>query len=178
MTEQTQTLSPLNPFSTISKISQPIEQLTSRAKLTLAHQLLEKLHLKFPRLVDFSISRELDRIAALVEDDFVQQRTAPHLFKLAYSIAFVRKKLSQERPLLPLKSCYDIRFMPFSLHFTFGSKPILGILAHAYLQDKYQSFDEEHILLKIRRLIAEAQLVKGSIYVLHPPKSTLKNSLL
>ncbi|MBI3211643.1 MAG: hypothetical protein HYZ47_03035, partial [Simkania negevensis] len=145
-----------------------------QAKLVTARETLETLHLKFSYLVDASVFRELDRIAAFVEEDFIQQRTPHHLAKLAYSIALVRKSLSQKITLLPLKSSYDIRLNPFSLHFTFGSKPVIGILAHAHLKNKYEAFDEEHILLRIKKFISEVQLVKGSIYLFQTPKSSIK----
>jgi oligopeptide transport system substrate-binding protein len=156
--------------SRLSTLSQQFEHLSCRTKLTLARQHLEKLHLKFPYLIDPSAFRELDRIAVFLDDDFIQQRMPTHISQLAYSIALIRKKLS----LFPSKNLYNIHLTPFSLHFTFSSKPILGILAHACLKDKYEAFDEDHILLKVRKLISEAQLVKGSTYTFQPPKSTLK----
>ncbi|MBI3211639.1 MAG: peptide ABC transporter substrate-binding protein [Simkania negevensis] len=153
---------------------QLVEDLPCHAKLVTAKQMLEALHLKLPYLVDASVFRELDRIASFLEEDFIQQRTPHHLAKLAYSIALARKSLSQKITLLPLKSSYDIRLSPFSLYFTFGSKPVLGILAHAHLKNKYEAFDEEHILLRIKKFISEAQLVKGSTYMFQTSKSTIK----
>ncbi|MBI3212097.1 MAG: peptide ABC transporter substrate-binding protein [Simkania negevensis] len=141
-----------------------------QVKLDVAREVLETLHLKLPHLVDVSVFRELDRIAALLEEDFIQQRTPQHLAKLSYSIALARKKLS----FLHLKSPYDIRLSPFSLYFTFGSKPVLGILAHAHLKNKYEAFDEEHILLRIKKFISEVQLVKGSTYMFQTSQSSIK----
>ena len=169
MTQSIQT-----PSSLPKSLSQQLEQLSCRTKLTLAKQQLEKLCFKFPRLVGNLGFKELDRIAAILDDDFVQQRGMLHLCKLAYSIAIMRKNLSQEALFLSSRRYYDVRIMPFSLHFTFGSKPILGILTHAYLSDKYEAFDEEHILLKIRKHISEAQLVKGSVYAFQLPKNGIK----
>lgn len=64
--------------------------------------------------------------------------------------------------------------MPFSLQFAFGSKPVLGVLAHVHLKSKYEALDEEHILLRIRTFISEAQLVKGSVYGFLAHKSNIK----
>ncbi|HVW99957.1 MAG TPA: hypothetical protein VHA52_05940, partial [Candidatus Babeliaceae bacterium] len=150
------------------------ERLSCQTKLALARQYLERLYKRFPHLASPSIFKELDRIAANLEDDFIQQRSIEHLAKLAYSIALIRKKLSQEITLVPLKGHYDIRLIPSSLHFTFGSKSVLGILAHVYLKDKYEAFDEENILLAIRKSVSEAQLVKGSVYVVRGGKNTVK----
>lgn len=157
-----------------SIVTPAIEQLSSPAKLSIARQRLEKLHHRFPHLIDVSVFKELDRIAVNLEDDFTQQRSSNHLSQLAYSIALVRKKLSQEIVLLAEKGIHDIRLIPTSLSFTFGSKPVLGILAHAHLENQYEAFNEEHILLKIKKSISEAQLVKGSTYRFHPSQSTIK----
>lgn len=178
MTPETETQShfispPKLPLDT-SRIFQKLEHHLPPIKLTDARQLLERLHIRFPHLIDLSAFKELDRIAALLEDDFIQQRSPKHLCQLAYSISFVRKNLSQEIALLPLQSYYDTRLIPSSLYFTFGSKPVLGCLTHAHLKDRYESFNEEHILLKIRKAVSEAQLVKGSIYVFQPSQSTIK----
>ncbi|HVX00632.1 MAG TPA: hypothetical protein VHA52_09400, partial [Candidatus Babeliaceae bacterium] len=166
---------PLRPLPTVfKKITQKWENYPLQAKLASARQNLEQLYQKFSSLADPSIFKELDRFAAILEDEFIRHRSISHLTKLAYSIALIRRKLSQEIALLPLKDHYDIRLMPFSLHFTFGSKPVLGILAHAYLRDKYEAFDEEHILLCLRKSISEAQLVKGSVYTFQSSKNGIK----
>ena len=157
-------------FSSSSKNPQNTENLPHHAKLAVARQILERLHLKLPYLVDLSAQRELNRIDAILEEDFIQQRAPHHLAKISYSIALVRKKLS----FLHLKSSYDVRLSPFSLHFTFGSKPVLGILVHANMKNKYEAFDEEHILLRIRKCLTEAQLVNGSTYEFTSSKSAIK----
>lgn len=143
-------------------------------KLASIRDYLERFQLRFPDLATPSLFKELERIASHSEDDFILQRSVNHLIKLTYSIAWFRKKLSREIALFPTKGHYGFRLIPSSLQFTFGSKPVLGVLAHAYLKDKYEAFHEEHILLKIRKWVEDAQLVKDSVYVFLSPKNDLK----
>lgn len=147
---------------------------SSELKLLSARNSLERLHQKFPRSIDRSICKELDRIAACLDVDFIDHRSADHLTKLAYSIYFTRKKISREKALsLPKDHCYS-RIIPSFLHFSFGSKPVLGVLTHAYLKDRYASFNEENVLLIIRRCISEAQLVEGSTYIFRDSKNGIQ----
>lgn len=143
-------------------------------KVSIVRDILDKFRRKFSQIVDISIFKELDRIAANLEPDFIRQRSPKHLARLAYSIYFIRKNLLKNIALFPLQDCYDARFLPFTLQFTFGSKSVLGILVHAYLKDKYETFDEEHILSIIRKFVSEAQLVTGSIYAFQSSKNNVK----
>lgn len=145
-----------------------------QAKLVVVKQEIEKLYQKFNNIPDLAVFKELDRVAAILEDEFILHRSTKHLAKLVFFITQIRKRLSQEITFLSLKNHYDIRLIPVSLRFTFGSKSVLGVLAHGYLKDKYQTFDEEHILLVIRKSIAEAQLIKDSIYAFQTSKSGIK----
>jgi hypothetical protein len=148
--------------------------LSNEMKLSIARETLGLLYKRFPHTVDRSIFKELDRIAANLEADFISQRSPRYLSKLAYSIYFIRKNLQRSIALFPLKDCYDVRLLPSSLQFTFGSKPVLGILAHAYLKDKYEAFDEDHMLFIIRKSISEAQMVRGSTYAFQASKNGIK----
>jgi oligopeptide transport system substrate-binding protein len=143
-------------------------------KISIAHDILDKLKRKFSQNIDISIFKELDRIAANLEPDFIRQRSPQHLARLAYSIYFIRKNLLKNIALFPLQDFYDARFLPFTLQFTSGSKSVLGILVHAYLKDKYEAFDEEHILSIIRKFVSEAQLVTGSSYAFQGAKNNVK----
>ncbi len=151
-----------------------VEDVTYEIKLSLAKSILKKIHQKLPHRVDSSIFKELERIAAILETEFINQRSPEFLAKIAYSIFFIRKKIDREIALRPMKDHYDVHVFPSSLHFIFGSKPVLGILSHVCLKDKYEAFDEEHVLLAIRKFISEAQLVKNSVYGFQPPKSMIK----
>lgn len=139
-----------------------------------ARELLENLRHRFSRTIDKNIFKELDRISVLLETSFADQRSAHHLAKIAYSTYFIRRKLSQNLTHFPFNDHLDIRVFPSSLHFTFASKPVLSILAHAYLKDKYEIFDEEQVLCTIRKLIPEIQLVKDSVYTFQPSKNAVK----
>jgi oligopeptide transport system substrate-binding protein len=158
----------------IRRADQSLSYISNETKLSIAREFLEQLYKKFPNAIEVGIFKELDRIAAILEVDFINQHHSKCLAQLAYSIYFIRKKLRQNSALFPLKDGYDVRLMPYSLQFTFGSKPVLGILAHACLKDKYEAFDEDHVLLTIRKSISEAQLVKGSVYAFQSPKSMIK----
>ena len=104
-------------------------------KVSQAKEFVKKIHQKLRNREDQAIFKELDRIIAIMDFDFIYQRSAEHLAKLAYSIFFVRKKISQEMALWPMKDHHDLHLFPFSLHYTFGSKPVLGVLAHVYLKE-------------------------------------------
>jgi len=144
------------------------------SKVTQAKELIRKIHLKLRHRRDQAIFKELDRIIAIMDYEFIYQRSAEHLAKIAYSIFFIRNKISQEMALWPMKDHHDVHLFPFSLHYTFGSKPVLGILAHVCLKGKYESFDEETVLLAIRKSISEAELVNGSVYTFQAPKNFIK----
>ena len=66
------------------------EQLSYEEKCASARHALEKLIHKFSRATDKSVFKELDRITANLETTFINQRSASHLAKLAYSIYFHR----------------------------------------------------------------------------------------
>ncbi len=151
-----------------------LEPLSYDQKCSIAREVLEKIIYKFSRVVDRSVFKELDRITANLETSFINQRCASHLAKLAYSIYFIRRKLSRDMTFLPFKDYFDIRIFPSSLYFTFGSKPVLSILTHAHLKDKYEIFDEEQILFIIQKLIPEAQVVNDSVYTFQSSKNTVK----
>lgn len=143
-------------------------------KCILTKKVLEKLGHKFSRSVDQTIFKELDRIIINLEPLFIDLRSVDHLAKLAYSIYFIRKKLSKNMTLFPFRDHFDIRIFPSLLYFTFGTKPVLCILTHAHLKDKYQIFDEEKILFTIQKLMPEIQLVKDSVYAFQPFRDTVK----
>ena len=154
--------------------AQSFSCLSNEMKLSIAREHLGLMYKKFPIWLIGGIFKELDRIAANLEADFVNQRSPKYLSKLAYSIYFIRKNLQRNIALFPLKDCYDVRLLRSSLQFTFGSKPVLGILAHVYLKDKYEAFDEDHMLFIVRKSISEAQLVRGSIYAFQASKNGIK----
>jgi oligopeptide transport system substrate-binding protein len=166
---------PLKHLADASKqADQNFSCLSNEMKLSIAREILGQLYKKFPHMVDRGLFKELDRITAILEADFFDQRSPSYLSKLAYSIYFIRKNLQRNTALFPLKDCFDVRLLPSSLQFTFGSKPVLGILAHAYLKDKYEAFDEDHMLFIVRKSISEAQLVRGSIYAFQASKNGIK----
>lgn len=139
-----------------------------------AREILLQLVNKFSRSIDREIFKELDRIVINLESFFVNQRCSKHLAKLAYSIYFIRRKLSRNMSLYPFKDHFDLRLFPSFLHFTFGSKPVLSIITHVHLKNKYEIFDEEQILFIIRKIMPQAQLVSDSVYAFQLSKNTVK----
>lgn len=150
------------------------EQLSYEEKCNSARDVLERLIDKFSSAIDKSVFKELDRIVANLEMTFINQRCTQHLAKLAYSIYFIRRKFPRDMTLLPFKDYFDMRIFSSSLYFTFGSKPVLSVLTHAHLKDKYEIFDEEQILSIIRKIMPEAELVKDSVYTFQPFKNSVK----
>ncbi|MGH2611585.1 MAG: hypothetical protein ACRDFB_00885 [Rhabdochlamydiaceae bacterium] len=149
------------PFFSVADLKEltrqaELDELSYDTKCVAAKGSLEKLACKFSRIVDRSIFKELDRLTSNLEAVFINQRSADHLAKLAYSVYFIRRKLSRNTTLFSFKDHFDIRIFPSLLHFTFGSKPILSIVTHAHLKDKYEVFDEEQIPYKYQKIVAKA----------------------
>lgn len=163
----------LQPSSVIERVDEK-ELLPYDEKCLLAKDFLERLIAKFSRAIDKAVFKELDRIFANLESPFILQRSSAHLAKLAYSIYFIRRKLSRDMAAFPFRDYFDLRVFSSSLQFTFGSKPVLSILTHAQLKDKYEVFDEEQILFLIRTAMPEAQLVKDSTYTFQASKNSVK----
>jgi len=67
-----------------------LDALTNGMKISIARSLLERLRQKFPQVIGSSVLKELDRINANLEIDFISQRSPKHLARLAYSIHFIR----------------------------------------------------------------------------------------
>ncbi len=139
-----------------------------------AKNLLQRVVHRFYRAIDSEIEKNLDRLVAMQESIFTAQREPKHLAKLSYSIYFVRKKLSKELALYPFKEHFDVRIFSSRLFFAFGSKSVLSILTHARLKDKYEIFDEEQILLIIKKIVPDVELVRNSLYIYQPPKDQIK----
>lgn len=144
------------------------------AKYFRAKEILEEFLVKFSQVVDGAIFKELDRIIINSDSIFINQRSASHFAKLAYSIYFVRRKFARNKTLFPFRDYFDVRVFSSLLHFTFGSKSVLSILTHAHLRDKYEIFDEEQILFIIRKYMPDIQIVKDSVYIFHPSKGSVK----
>lgn len=158
----------------VESLHMDVNQPTCDVKVTLVKKSLQKIHQKFSNIIDKGLYKELDRIIANLEITFISHRSINHLIKLAYSIYFIRRKLSKNIAFFPHNHHLDIRVFPSSLYFTFHSKPVLSILAHAHLKDKYELFDEDQIIFIIQKLIKEIQLVKSSVYFFLSPQSTIK----
>jgi oligopeptide transport system substrate-binding protein len=143
-------------------------------KYVIARRLLKRLIARFPRIADHHLLKELDRMTAFLETAFTEQRTAKHLAKLASLIFFVRKRLTRNLTLFPYEDHFDVRIFPSFLYFTFGLKPVLSLLTHAHLKNKYELFDEEQLISIISKALPNVQLVKDSVYVYQTSKSPIK----
>lgn len=143
-------------------------------KLAAARRRLEGLCYKFPQSVDVVVFKELDRLAACLQEHFIQLRAADYLAKLAYSMYFARRKLLSLIELFPWKEFSHVCVMPCSLEFTFGSKHVVGILAHVSLKNRYESFDEERILFLAQKVMPDLRLLKGSVYTFQASGDAVK----
>lgn len=138
------------------------KNLSFNHKANLVHQELNSLIRRFPRYIDTTILKEMGRFLALTENEFLDQRTSRHITRMICSQFLIRKTLFKSIAAFPEMRHLELRLLPTDLQFPFGSKPVLGIMIGINLLDKYESFDEEHVLSAVQKFFPETQLGKGA----------------
>lgn len=152
--------------------------LASDAKAPLIHQELIRVIQKFPHLFDRTIFEEMSRFLALSEREFMQGRSQRHITKLLCAHHVIRKSLAREVARFPEERHLQLRIAQTRLHFAFGTKPVLGLILGICLLDKYEFFEEKHVLLAVQKLIPNAQAVKGSFYAYQGPQEMIRKIYL
>ncbi len=152
--------------------------LSSDTKATLIHQELIRVIQKFPHIFDRTIFLEMSRFLALSEREFMQGRSQRHITKLLCAHHVIRKSLAREAARFPQERHLQLRIAQTRLHFAFGTKPVLGLILGICLFDKYEFFEEKHVLLAVQKLIPSAQAVKGSFYAYQGPQEMIRKVYL
>ncbi len=120
---------------------------------------------KFPNQFDQAIFSEMRKFLALTTREFLECRSAKHLTKILLAHHTMRKAIARAAVLFPEERQLQLRLGSTELHFLFGKKSVVGLMIGICLLDRYEFFEEKHILLAVQKVIPTAQSVKGSFYV-------------
>lgn len=131
---------------------------------------LNRLVERFPYLFDSELFNEWGVFLALSMPLFVDLRPHHHLTRLIASQFLMRKLLKRNILMTPEKRHLSVRFFSTHLQSQFGKKSVLALLITVNLFDKYEHFDDEHVLLAVQKWIPTAVLVQGSRYLYRNPQ--------
>lgn len=154
------------------------KSLSQDFKMSLMHQDLVRLLQKFSYLFDQSIFIEVKRLLALASQQFLESRAPRHLAKVLAAHHMTRKIIMRATGLFPEERHLQLRVAPTRLHFLFGSKSVVGLIITISLLDRYEFFEEKHVLLAVQKIIPSAQLVKGSYYSSQAPQDMIRTLYL
>lgn len=116
----------------------------------------------------------MGRFLALSNKEFRDFRPHRHITRLVASHHLMHKKLSRALNLFPEKRHLEVRMIRTHLRFQFGSKPVLGLAIGVTLFDKYECFEETHILSAVLKFVESVHVVKDSFYVYQGYKDPIR----
>jgi len=148
------------------------------SKATMIHQELNRLMRKSPHYLEELILDEMGRFLALTSKQFLSQRQPHHITRLIASIYLIRKSLFRAITLSPDVHHIQLRFISTSLEFPFCFKPVLGCVIGISLVEEHEILEEKHILFAVKKLVPQAELVKGSCYYLEQKEEKIKTIYL
>jgi oligopeptide transport system substrate-binding protein len=154
------------------------KNLSDDFKSSLIYQDLVRLLNKFPHLFNQTIFDELSRFLALSTKEFLESRSSRHLAKLVAAHHVMRKIITRSVALFPGERHLQLRVAQTRLQFLFGAKSAVGLMIGVCLLDRYEFFDEKHILLAVQKFIPTAQAVKGSFYISQSPHDMIRTLYL
>ncbi|MDN3505912.1 MAG: peptide ABC transporter substrate-binding protein [Simkaniaceae bacterium] len=125
---------------------------------------LRKLAGRAPRQFETDIFREMSTFFALSKPDFRKFRMPKHLTRVIVSHYLMRKKMLHQLSVSPERRHLEFRFVRSKLYFPFGTKPVLGLSLAVALTNRYETFEESHILDAVQKFVPDFQVVKGSYY--------------
>lgn len=143
-------------------------------KSTSVQQLLRKLVQKAPNYFNRDIFLEMSRFFALSSPDFRKFRLSQHIARIIVSHSWMRKKILHNLTINPDERHLLFRFIHAKLHFHFGSKSVLGIVLVVGLIDKYETFEETHVLSAVQKFIPSTQIIKNSYYFFKATSEPIK----
>lgn len=142
-------------------------------KLLLVRDSLLRLMQRFPDDFDEQILHRFAYAQAYTSDEFKKWRSFPHLTRIIASMYLIRNDLERELRMLPERRHIKIRFAQTKLTFSFGKKPVLGIIIGLNFFHKFEFFEEKHILLSVQKFFPEMRLVSKSFYAFCPDQSPI-----
>lgn len=155
-----------------------IKTLSDDFKINLIFQDLVRLEKKFPHLFDQALFIEFRKMLALSTKEFLESRSSRHIAKVISAHYAMRKMITRTAALFPLEKHLQLRLTQTRLQFLFGTKSVVGLMIGIYLLDRYEFFEEKHILLAVQKIIPDAQSVKGSFYVCQSPHEMIRTLYL
>lgn len=135
---------------------------------------LRKLTERAPHQFDMEVFREMSTFYALSIPDFRKFRMPKHLTRVIVSHYLMRKKILHQLSVSPEKRHLEFRFLRSKLHFPFGTKSVLGLSIAVVLADRYETFEDSHIINAVQKFIPSIQIVKGSSYSYRPNQDPIK----
>lgn len=139
---------------------------------------LRNLTKRVPAQFDTDLFLEMSAFFALSKPEFRKFRQPKHLTRLVVSHYLMRRNLLHNLSVAPEKRHLDFRFIRSNLHFPFGTKRVLGLSIAVGLTDRYETFEDIHIIRAIQKFIPSAQMVKDSYYFYRANHDPVKNIYL
>ncbi len=125
---------------------------------------LQKWLSRFPLSTDSSVFNDLTLFYLLASKNFFDHRNSAQIFRLSLSLHLMQRDLLRSTTFSVNKRHLEIRWIPANLVFPFCSKPVLGCLIGFNLMNRYEIFDEENIVLALKKNLPDLKLVKDSVY--------------
>ncbi|HSX11950.1 MAG TPA: peptide ABC transporter substrate-binding protein [Rhabdochlamydiaceae bacterium] len=138
------------------------------------HEELVRLIHKRPNEFSSEIFAETGRFLALSNKEFRDFRPHRHITRLIASHHLMHHKLSRALNLFPEKRHLELRLIRTQLRFPFGSKPVLGLAIGVTLFDKYECFEETHVLSAVLKFVPGVHVVKDSFYAYQGYKDPIR----
>ncbi|MCB1107188.1 MAG: hypothetical protein KDK76_03735, partial [Chlamydiia bacterium] len=137
-------------------------------KMNLIREGFIKLVSKFPDDLDETLFERLAFMQAYASKEFREERSYRHLARIILTFILLRSHLKRELNAFPEKRHMKIRFMPTSLTFPFGTKPVLGLSIGLNFFHQYELFNEKHVLRAVQELYPYMRIVPGSTFRSNP----------
>lgn len=120
---------------------------------------------RFCYSIDKSISNDLALFYLLGSKKFLDHRDPSHLFRLVLAVHLMQKKLIFETTLASQTRHVEIKWLSGDLIFPFaGNRAVMGCLIGFNLMDRHEVFDEDNVVLALKKHLPEVRLVKESSY--------------
>lgn len=136
--------------------------------------LLRKFIERVPRQFDVEVFKEMSTFYALSTSEFRKFRMSRHLTRIIVSHFLMRKKILHHLSISPEKRHLEFRFIRSKLYFPFGTKSVLGLSIAVALSDRYETFEDIHVIEAAQKFVSNIQIVKGSYYFYRNNQNPIK----
>lgn len=142
-------------------------------KMNLIRESFIKLLARFPSELDEKMFESLAFMQVYTASEFRQERSYIHLGKLILTCLIFRNQAMKGFNSFPEKRHMNFRLMPTKLSLSLGKRAVLGLFVAVNLFDKYELFDENHVLRAVKEFLPNVQMVPGSSYTLNTPNDPI-----